>query len=496
MKSISQIFDDCKPLLDSVTNFIDKHVGSKLLRKCQIHKIADAVSEKGVEAISDNKVSRIYASSLDEPPATQKLVSAKTLLTDKLMLCYSSTSAYEMFKTDSFYGDYSKDTFYRFDTMEGANWERLQLGAAKSLIGEVESTTTDTHTNVLIFDDSLYARTGGKSTELCAKVFDHNDHKLRLGFRMMTGGWSNNDIFIPFRQSLLTTRKGSLMVGPDECVDGRTVRGKRRKLAKTKGTEVVCSMVKEAMDMGIPFDYVLFDTWFSKPSQLIQLKGMGAEVIAMVAKTDTKYGVLDSKAGEVKRLTLKEIHKNNKKRRGRSRYLLSVEATAADKSGNSIPVRLVFARNRNNRKDWVCFVCTDLEAGEDEVLRIYGMRWNIETYFKVSKSHLKLRTECHSPNYDAVTSHMVIVALRYMILARERYRETDDRTIEELFAGMKREIQNDITDKAIELIIDTLLQSVKEFFSASDAQMDKLVTLFVSKLPGHWRSRFMVETAA
>ena len=83
-----------------------------------------------------------------------------------------------------------------------------------------------------------------------------------------------------------------------------------------------------------------------------------------------------------------------------------------------------------------------------------------------------------------------------MILARERYRETDDRTIEELFAGMKREIQNDITDKAIELIIDTLLQSVKEFFSASDAQMDKLVTLFVSKLPGHWRSRFMVETAA
>ena len=49
--------------------------------------------------------------------------------------------------------------------------------------------------------------------------------------------------------------------------------------------------------MGIPFDYVLFDTWFSKPSQLIQLKGMGAEVIAMVAKTDTKYGVLDSKAG-------------------------------------------------------------------------------------------------------------------------------------------------------------------------------------------------------
>ncbi len=68
-----------------------------------------------------------------------------------------------------------------------------------------------------MFDDSLYAGTRGKGTEFVAGVFDHNDHKTRMGYRMMTRGWINGDTFIPF-------------------------------------------------------DYVLFDTWFSNPLQLIFLK--------------------------------------------------------------------------------------------------------------------------------------------------------------------------------------------------------------------------------
>ena len=117
----------------------------------------------------------------------QKVVKAKTLLIDKLLLCFHPQSAYRMFKTNTFYGDYKKDTFYRFDQMPSANWERLQLETARNVIFDIESRTKDDHLNVLVFDDSLYARTRGKGTDLCAKVFDHNDRKTRLGYRMMTG---------------------------------------------------------------------------------------------------------------------------------------------------------------------------------------------------------------------------------------------------------------------------------------------------------------------
>ena len=122
-------------------------------------------------------------------------------------------------------------------------------------------------------------------------------------------------------------------------------------------------MVKEAKKSGIPFHFVLFDTWFSNPARLVELKGM-----------------------------------------------------EVDGEGTAIPAKLVYARNYSSRKNWVCFVCTDTSLNEKEILEAYMLRWQIETYFKLTKSYLKLRTECHSTSYDAITSHMVIVSIRYMIL--------------------------------------------------------------------------------
>lgn len=400
-----------------------------------------------------------------------------------------------MFKTGTFFSDYKKDTFYRFDLNEKANWERLQLETARNVILDIELRADEKHINCLIFDDSLYRRTGGKGTDFCAMVFDHNDNKMRVGFRMMTGGWSNGEIYIPFQQSLLTTRKSHLMIGKDEHVDGRSLRGKRRIRAKEKGTVVVQSMVQEAQKAGIPFDYVLFDTWFSNPAQLVALKSIGADVIAMIKKNSTKYTLLDPSDDKVKSLNVKEIYSRFRKRPGNSKYLLCVNVKVSDRNGDSVPAKLVYARNRNNKKQWVCFVCTDMCRSPEDILRIYTARWACEVYFSVAKSYLKLRTECHSTSYDAITAHMVFVAIRYMILAVTRFENTDNRGIEEIMYGIQREIINEMMDCAIILIIDTLLDSVREYFGATESQINELVSVFISKLPEVWRCRFTTPQA-
>jgi hypothetical protein len=38
---------------------------------------------------------------------------------------------------------------------------------------------------------------------------------------------------------------------------------------------------------------------------------------------------------------------------------------------------------------------------EEEVIRIYGKRWDIEVFFKVCKSYLKLSKGCNLLSYDA-----------------------------------------------------------------------------------------------
>lgn len=495
MNSIAEIFDNSKHLLDSISNFADKYIGCTLLRKCNITKLIDEVHADNGLTYCDNPILRLIGNP-EKPSVLQKVVSAKDLLIDKLLVCFASTSAYRMFKTDTFFRDYKQDTFYRFDKLPKANWERLQLETARNVILDIESQTNDDHINAIVFDDSLYSRTGGKGTELCARVFDHNDHKTRTGFRMMTGGWTNGESFIPFAQALLSTRNEAQMVGIDVPVDRRTLRGRRRAMAKTKGTVVVQKMVQQAQKAGIPFDYVMFDTWFSNPSQLIALKSIGADVIAMIKKNSTKYLCEDPKTGKQQKLNVKEIYSRNKKRRGRSRYLLSVDVTVTDREGNSIPAKLVYARNHSNRKDWVCFICTNVDLSEEKILRAYTMRWSIETYFKMSKSYLKLRTECHSTSYDAITAHMVIVAIRYMILAIERFYNTDNRSIEDLFYGVQREIVNEMMDCAIILILDVMLQSVKEYFNASEEQINGLVCTFIGKLPEQWKERFHMPEAA
>ena len=77
-------------------------------------------------------------------------------------------------------------------------------------------------------------------------------------------------------------------------------------------------MVKEAKKAGIPFNFVLFDTWFSNPAQLVELKSMDVDTIAMIKKNSTKYLWTDPETGNQSRLDVKEIYSRSKKRRGKS----------------------------------------------------------------------------------------------------------------------------------------------------------------------------------
>ena len=100
---------------------------------------------------------------------------------------------------------------------------------------------------------------------------------------------------------------------------------------------------------------------------------------------------------------------------------------------NPFPAKIVCVRNKANRKDWLAFLCTDPALCEEEIIRIYGKRWQIEVFFKTCKSMLNLIGECHSLSYDALTAHTAIVFTRYMLLALEQRQNEDQRTLGELF---------------------------------------------------------------
>ena len=183
------------------------------------------------------------------------------------------------------------------------------------------------------------------------------------------------------------------------------------------------------------------------------------------------------------KLSVKEIYRKNAKRRGRSRYLLSVVAEIMSSEGAMLPVRLVYVRKRGKRKEYLVLLSTDMSLSEEEIIRIYGKRWQIEVFFKVCKSHLRLTKECHATSYDAMVAWNAIVMSRYMMLALDKRLEEDSRSFGELFFDVCDELPDITWAKAFQLLLDTFLDVAAEKYFLADDEVESLLEAFMGALP-------------
>ena len=379
-------------------------------------------------------------------------------------------------RTGSFHESFSKNTFYRFLNSTKTNWLKFTTLLSKAVADTIEPLTGSDRINTFVVDDSLFERTSCKKTELGSKVFDHASMRYTKGYRLMTLGWTDGNTFLPINSSLLASSKTSNLIGPQQHHDGRSLAGQRRKLAQMKGTSVMVELLKTALNAGYKADYVLYDSWFSNPAQLVAVKNLGLNSIAMIKKSSRiRYEY------EGQMLSIKKIYGICKKRRGRSRYLLSVNVMVG--KNQKIPAKIVCVRNKQNKKDWIAFICTNPDLSEEEIIRIYGKRWQIEVFFKTCKSYLNLVGECHSLSYDALTAHVAIVFARYMMLALEQRKDEDHRTLGEIFFFLTDELADITFGESLQIILKAMFEGIYTVFQVTEAQIDAFIDIFVDRLP-------------
>lgn len=422
----------------------------------------------------------------------QKGFSAFGIFQYLLCLVFSDRSMYMQLVTGRFAEAFGKNTVYRFLSAAKTNWERFVMMLSERIIKRtMRPLTSSDRKDVFIVDDTLFARTGGKKTELCSRVFDHVSMKHRRGYRLLTLGWSDGNSFLPLAGRLLASGDEKNIIGPKKKMDRRSLAGKRREQATRKAPDVMLEMLNAARQAGHRAKYVLFDTWFASPKTILRIRHeCKMDTIARIKKTSKVFYELDGK-----RMNIKQIFAASKKRPGRSKYLLSVDVTLTDREGDAIPARIVCVRNRNNRKDWIAFLSTDISLEPEEILRIYGKRWDIEVFFKVCKSMLHLGSECHCLSYDALNAHVSLVFVRYMLLSLQKRCSEDDRTIGELFLLMVDELADTTFAHAMQLIVDAMLQTVREHFGLSDEQLLAFTRQFYDRLPASYQ-RFLQAPAA
>jgi len=400
------------------------------------------------------------------------------------LLIFSNRSMYMNLLTGRHTPNFAKDTVYRFMKMLQINWIRFTTILSSNIIKQaIVPLNSEERVNVLIIDDSMFERNRSKKVELLAKVYDHAKHAYKFGFRMLTVGWSDGSTFLPVNSILLSTDNKKNRINEGASVDKRTVGYKRRKLALEKGTLAMLELLKQAKSVDIPAKYVLFDSWFSSPSSLHAVKKIGYDVIGMVKKTPKMFFRYEETD-----MSLISIYNKNKKRRGRSRYLLSVIVDVV-KDGEIIPAKVVYVRNRNKRKEYLCIISTDVNLEEDEIIRIYGKRWDIEVFFKVCKSYLHLSKECRSISYDAMTAHSAIVFTRYMMLSLENRESRDERSLGELFLYITDEMSDITWIQAFQLMLQMFRTLLADNIDISDEKIDELVDAFMDAIPSLLKSK-------
>ena len=409
-------------------------------------------------------------------------VAISVIFTYLLKLVFMNKSMYMQMHQGKFTEAFSKNAVYRFLDNPKANWQKYTIELSADIINNMlRDLTSKERRDAFVVDDSLFERTSCKKTELGSRVFDHVSMKYRKGYRLMTLGWTDGNTFLPVNSSLLASSKESNLIGPIVDFDGRSLATRRRKLARMKGTDVMIELLKTAQSAGHKADYVLFDTWFSSPAQLLAVKALGLDSIAMIKKSSRIYYEYE---GE--QLSINKIFGISKKRRGRSKYLLSVNVMIG--KDQKIPAKIVCVRNKKNKKDWIAFICTNPDLSEEEIIRIYGKRWQIEVFFKTCKSFLQLITECHSLSYDALTAHVAIVFTRYLMIAMEQRRCEDDRTLGEIFFFFTDELTDITFGESFQIIITAMIDSVCAIFQPTEEQLALFIDMFVGRLPDYIRN--------
>ena len=446
--------DDLRKSMDAAARFFDRFGVVKLLGECGAYK------EKGVPV--------------------------RVILLYIFNLMFSPMSMYYQIKMGAFHEDFSKNTVYRFLENIHMNWHMFLLRLSAGIIQYVAGLTDDKNNRYALLVDDTPLPKCGKAMELVSKYFNHVTMGYEFGCRVLTLAWTDGVTTVPVRYSLLASSYDEKVRGTiRDDIDGRSLGGRIRKLARTSMNDLAVKFACEAVKSGIPASIIAFDSWFAVPQTISRLmKEARLTVIARLKTNAKQYYEHDGKM-----INIKTLYAMSKKRRGKSAWKLSVRVNLLVKEKNKIieriPVKLVYLPNRANSKEWICLLSTDTEMDENEIIRQYGRRWNIEVMFKCSKQYLNFGKDFQAPSFEAQNAQIAIAFARYMLIAIEQRESEDYRSCGELFMLFCQELQDITFIKALALIVELFKEEMKKLLGITEAQIQSVVDYVISALPGY-----------
>ncbi len=153
--------------------------------------------------------------------------------------------------------------------------------------------------------------------------------------------------------------------------------------------------------------------------------------------------------------------------------------------------KIVFVRDRNSKK-WLALLATDTTLTAEEIIKLYGRRWDIEVFFKMAKSFLNLAKEFQSRSFDALVAHATLVCCRYIMLELIKRTNADPRTLGTLFHAVCDELRQINFTEALALLLKLLEDTLNSVIGLCKEQVQLLIEQFVETLPRAFKERLLL----
>ncbi len=348
-----------------------------------------------------------------------------------------------------------KDTYYRLLQKSSYNWRKLLSLTNLKILKLLHKVQDSSSVKVLIIDDTVEGKTGkyveGSRDALWSNKEKRNIRGINVVSLNYSDGYSN--FMLDFAISMGNYARVKFEEFTQE-VNVRTTAYKRRLEIMDGKSKIAIDMVTRALKSGVYADYLLVDSWYSKPIFIKKMNNLGLKIISRIANNNKIWNFTS------KEKTLNAIYEKfkNLKKEKASTYGKKIKFkyfSVIVEHKNAGRIKIVFIKTKEKL---IPIASTDTEISDEEIIEIYKRRWDIEQGYKELREHFGFGKE-ENRIYEALIARITLSFFAYNIVSYINRMSNEPKTIGGLFKDLECELHTlSIAMQAFIKIMDKIAQ--------------------------------------
>jgi hypothetical protein len=329
-----------------------------------------------------------------------------------------------------------KDVYYRLLSNSSYNWRSLLTLSVAKILSKLHKIQDAKAIKVLILDDTIEGKVGKNVEGSCDKLWSNKEKRTIRGINVVSLNYSDgfSNFMLDFTIAMNKYARVSVENFTNK-IDQRTNAYKRRLETMNGKSRIAIDMVKRAVSSGIYADYLLVDSWYSKPMFIKEMNTLGLKVISRIANNNKiwnfigKEKSLEAIYNKHKEIKTEKLGHYGKKIKYRY-FSVVVEHKNAGK------LKIVFIKTKEKL---IPIVSTDLEINDEEIIETYKRRWDIEQGYKELRQHFGFGQE-ENRIYEALIARITLSFFTYNIVSYINRISNEPQTIGGLFKDLECEL--------------------------------------------------------